>query len=610
MATTPPALDLHELLLRIDVDYFSRHVLGAPYAAVKSVLYPQPRYRAFVITKRNGSPRVILEPRQRLKTLQASVLAFISARASAPKPCVHGFVKDRSIVSNAERHVTVRPFHLLNLDLEDFFPSISFYRVRGVLRQKPFDCSHEVATLVAHICTYSGALPQGAPTSPLLSNLVCRSLDRDLMALARRHRSTYTRYADDMTFSFSVRDAKNLPSNICTFDSGTVTLGQELLSIIQDQHHFRVNVAKTRMSTRHHRMEVTGITINEFSNVKRAFIDRVRGGLNAWERYGYPSAQTRWEQLVALGRAKPYDERQWRRQTRGGVTPQLKNVVWGKLLYVRMVRGKEDSIYTRLAEKYNALCVRERASDPSFRSSSLPVAQIVRDASDAEHATFVLEWSGDYLPAGATISEMVGGQGTAFAYKRSDQLITCDHVLNWTGVYQGVPTTVSCQSPDVTGVVLRAINPTTGASWPVTVSRRDANRDLAVLAITAGPFAHRHFGGLEAPISRHEQGILIGYPNWSPGRIANQVSAAVQSRYMRSGLGRLEISTSIRQGNSGGPFVNTQFRLAGVAQQGATQQSGNDECLCVAEVDTWLGSAPATLNAGALAARTAAPSVP
>src|SRR6185369_6413160 len=96
------------------------------------------------------------------------------------------------------------------------------------------------------------------------------------------------------------------------------------------------------------------------------------------------------------------------------------------------------------------------------------------------------------------------------------------------------------------------------------------------------------FAALEAPIKRHEQGILVGYPNWSPGRLANQVRATVQSRYNRSDLARFEVSTTIRQGNSGGPFVDSQYRLAGVAQHGATQQTGNDECLCVSELDDWL----------------------
>ena len=203
MATFPAATDLRELMLRTDVGYFAQQVLGVPYDSVKAVIYPTQPYRAFAILKRNGSFRTILEPRRRLKQLQMKALEFMKARAAPPKPCVHGFVEDRSIVTNAKRHLETKPYHLLSLDLEDFFPSITFFRVRGVFRKAPFNLSHEVATVLAQLCTFQNTLPQGAPTSPMLSNLVCRSLDRDLMSLARRHRATYTRYADDITFSLN-----------------------------------------------------------------------------------------------------------------------------------------------------------------------------------------------------------------------------------------------------------------------------------------------------------------------------------------------------------------------------------------------------------------------
>jgi RNA-directed DNA polymerase len=607
MATV--AFDLHEWLLRTDADYFSRHALGAPYVAVQKLLYPAPRYKAFLIRKRNGSHRIIQEPRKPLKELQLKALRFIDARAGEVKSCVHGFVKSRSIVSNAERHIELRPRYLLNIDLEDFFPSISFYRVRGVFRKGPFNFSHEVATVLAQLCTVGNGLPQGAPTSPLISNLVCRSLDNELMALARRHRATYTRYADDLTFSFSVREASRLPENICAFDSGLVTLGQELLAIIQNRHHFRVNPAKTRISTRMRRMEVTGITVNEFANVKRSFIDRIRGALNAWSKHGYDKAQLGWQARVVGARGGPLEKRPWSRQTRTGAIPQLKNVLWGKLLYLRMVRGKEDSIYTRLAESYNAMCEKERSADPKFEFSSLPVGQIVRNAADAERAVFVIEWSGNYLPVGGTKPEAVYGQGTAFAYKQSRKLITCDHVLTWRGDYEGKEVFVCCESPDISGLSLKAVNPTTGAAWPLSLAHRDSGRDLAILEISAGQPTHRHFSGLDAPIHKNESGLLVGYPNWSPGRVANQVSAIVQSRYNRSGLARFEISSTIRQGNSGGPFLDNQFRLAGIAQQGATQQSGNDECMCVSELDGWLDglSLPTAAAANRVTAPTPSP---
>lgn len=590
----PSLVSFSDYLLRNDLEFMSEHVLGKPYSTVKSLIYPSPRYRSFAIEKRNGAPRKIQEPSKNIKDMQQKVLAFLEKISAKPKPCVHGFVKRRSIVTNARKHIDRRPYHLLNLDLENFFPSISFYRVRGILQNKPFDFSYAVATVIAHLCTRNNELPQGAPTSPFFSNLTCRSLDKDLMELAKRHRATYTRYADDLTFSFSTRDASRLPANICSFDSGELGLGHELQAIIETKHSFRINPSKSRISTRKHRMEVTGITVNEFPNVKRIFIDRIRGALNAWATHGYTAAQTGWESRIAAGAGIAYEKRPWKRQTRTRSTPQLKNVLWGKLLYLRMVRGKDDVIYTRLAEKYNRLCSQEKERDEEFQASSLPIEPIVRNAQDVEIATFVVEWAGDFKPS-VEISEMVGGQGTAFAYKKHNMLITCDHVLRWQGMvtnkFTGDPLgemATDYESTDIDAKTLLVKNPSLNKEWPIRVVHRDAARDLAILEFIGEVPKLRFFANTESAITRNSTGALIGFPNWHTGRKVDQIEAKVLNYYPRSGLARFEISRTIRKGNSGGPFVDDLYRVAGVAQQGATHDSGNDECLCVTDLEAWI----------------------
>jgi len=338
-------------------------------------------------------------------------------------------------------------------------------------------------------------------------------------------------------------------------------------------------------------MEETGVKINEFPNLKREFIDRVRGALRGWDKYGYANAQKIWRDMVITGCKSPYEQRPWRRQTRLGKIPELRRVLWGKLLYIRMVRGAEDSLYTRLAEKFNALITREQAADPTFENALLPVESIVRNVHDAETAVYVIEWAGDYRPAGASSGEVVGGQGTAFAFRNSTSLLTCDHVFRWSGVINGSNAEIDMQDPAVTLEFLKIVNPAMGLDLPVAVAARDQGRDLALLA-TNGAVLPRHFSGLASPLNRNANALLIGYPNWSPGRLANHVNAVVLSRYPRSSLSRLEISANIRQGNSGGPLVDLQYRVAGIAQQGATQQAGNDECLCVSEVDRWINGLP------------------
>lgn len=177
-----------------------------------------------------------------------------------------------------------------------------------------------------------------------------------------------------MRFRYEIRDSVPDPSDVCSFDSGILTLGEELRAIFAS-HSFRINPNKSRLSSRLHRLEVTGVTINKFPNVKRKFVDTIRGGLHAWKVYGYSLAQAEWEKRVVDGMGKDYEHRPWKRQTRIRVVPKLKNVLWGKLLYLRMVRGSDDALYMRLAKRYNALCKGElskvRLYAPVFRWTQL-----------------------------------------------------------------------------------------------------------------------------------------------------------------------------------------------------------------------------------------------
>jgi len=560
----------------------AREAFGRSYADIKKLLYPRPRYRSFLLRKRSGGLRIIQEPYSKIKVLQNQALQFLKKFGAGPRPCAHGFVEGKSSVTNARTHWEQHPRFVLNLDLQDFFPSITFYRVRGLLQKGPFNFSHHVATVLAHLCTLDNTLPQGAPTSPFIANLICRGLDRDLMALARRHRCTYTRYADDLTFSFSVRDASRLPSNLCVFEGGVLTIGEELSSVIRG-HSFKIHDGKTRISSVHSRQEVTGVTINAFPNVPRKFVDKIRGALHAWERWGYKAAQDEWDRRVKESAVKALTERAWQRQTRVGASPRLSNLIWGRLLYLRMVRGKEDALYTRLAEVYNRLVAVTAEADKMFLAPKLPVSAVVKGQSDVRRATFVVEWMGDFpLPEGQG-TEAVMAQGTAFAYRHSDLLITCDHVFRFE--LRGEDRDFN----DVPGALVTVSIPG-GGRWGATLLHRDLARDLAVLQIKGDLSDLRHFSGAGASATRHQSGWLIGFPNWTPGREVDIQKTAVTNAFVRGGLNRMDTAALIRQGNSGGPLVDDSFRVVGVAEHGATQDTGNNECLCVTELDAWLKS--------------------
>jgi len=198
-------------------------------------------YREFTIPKRSGGHRNIVAPYPALLDVQDWVLRNILDQIKS-HPCAHGFEKKKSIVSNAKLHL--RQSELLKCDLKDFFPSISFDRVFYVFKSLGY--ARNVSSYLARLCTLEGRLPQGAPTSPKLANLVARRMDRRLYALARASNCRYTRYADDIAFS-----GKKI-------DEGLAWL---VRSIICDEE-FQINEKKYRLLREGNKKILTGISIS------------------------------------------------------------------------------------------------------------------------------------------------------------------------------------------------------------------------------------------------------------------------------------------------------------------------------------------------------------
>ncbi|WP_428654177.1 reverse transcriptase domain-containing protein [Runella sp.] len=164
------------------------------------------RYRHFTIKKKNGKERQIAAPASGLKLIQRC-LNLIFGAIYEPKSYVTGFVNEKSIVDNANIHVGKR--YVFNIDLQDFFPSITVYRIKAVLGIEPFNLINDrdfLAFTISNLCCIENpqnkaVLPQGAPTSPILSNIASQKLDRRLNGLAKKVGCKYSRYADDITFS-------------------------------------------------------------------------------------------------------------------------------------------------------------------------------------------------------------------------------------------------------------------------------------------------------------------------------------------------------------------------------------------------------------------------
>ncbi len=251
------------------------------------ILYKQPaaaKYQTFQIPKKRGGQRTISAPIDALKVLQRKLADLlqdcadeINKKTKRRDQIAHGFKRRRSIITNARRHRHRR--WVFNVDLEDFFPSINFGRVRGYLiKNRDFELHEDVATTIAQIACHENALPQGSPCSPVISNLVAHVLDMHLVKLASGAGCTYTRYADDLTFSTNER---RFPAEIAV-PSATEGAGShewvpgEKLDTIIERAGFRVKAKKTHMMYRSSRQEVTGIVVNEKINVRWPYRHNVR----------------------------------------------------------------------------------------------------------------------------------------------------------------------------------------------------------------------------------------------------------------------------------------------------------------------------------------------
>jgi hypothetical protein len=394
------------------------------------------RYTEFKIKKKSGAERSIHSPVKGLKSLQKT-LSFVLQCVYEPHNAAMGFVRDRSILDNAQLHVGSK--YVYNIDLKDFFPSVDQARVWKCLQLKPFNLNKaysiapkymkwedfkkehlkteglvtfkkgkgrifintpygtlyvannfdkemekfvlfgssslkkkagkslegtfwlvnkipqtnrlDIANIIASLCCTEmeverqnnitkewgkikiNVLPQGAPTSPIITNIVCQKLDYLLSGVAKRFDLKYSRYADDITFS----------SMHNVYQSKSAFL-KELQRIISEQK-FHIKESKTRLQKDGYRKEVTGLLVNEKPNVQQRYIKQLRMWLYYWEKYGYAKASGFFlKQYIAdKGHVKKNK-------------PEMANVISGKLDFLKMVKGNDNELYLKLKGRFDKLC--------------------------------------------------------------------------------------------------------------------------------------------------------------------------------------------------------------------------------------------------------------
>ncbi|MCH8490987.1 MAG: retron St85 family RNA-directed DNA polymerase [Oceanicaulis sp.] len=223
-------------------------------------------YREFEIPKRSGGKRIISAPFPALLECQRWILRSILTKVELHSSA-HAFTRNKSIISNSKIHVGQE--HFLKIDLENFFPSISINQVINVFKSLGY--THKVSFFLASLCCHNDVLPQGAPTSPALSNIVAKNLDKRLMSFAKKFNLRYTRYADDLGFS-----GKSIPVKHIDY-----------ITNIIESCGFTVNNKKTVLQQKCHKRIITGISIAEnVIKVPRQYKRKLKLEIHFIRKYG------------------------------------------------------------------------------------------------------------------------------------------------------------------------------------------------------------------------------------------------------------------------------------------------------------------------------------
>jgi len=527
------------LMLRGAHDYASiSHLFEISATALKAELYGSDGHYVFSIPKKSGGTRTIASPTARRKTLQQKLKPILD-EAYKPRSCVNGFIKNKNVRSNAVPHVAKRT--LINVDLKDFFPTISFQRVRGIFLAQPFGFSWPTANILAQICCYNGALSTGGVTSPTISNIACARLDKRLEAMVGRLGGDYTRYADDISLSFD-RPIKQLSTLVTEDSAGNLALGSSLSEIISSEG-FKANLDKLRVSANNARKMVTGLVVNEKTNVRRKWYSAVESSVYAAEKFGVNAvAQSVFPEIPNTDVAQKKFLRR----------------LHGKIAYLRMVRGRGDWVSSNLAFRFNRLHSHEQ-----LRISSV---EVVSREDRLDRACLIVNCSDGPLD----LYDAGQDQGTAFVTS-SGLIVTAAHVV--LGDDAKLREYVYVMNERRLQLIRCEV-----LIW-------DLNRDVAILRPSS---SNLEIERIRLPIGDDamlgEDLSAIGYPNYVRNNRASKVACRGVQDILFEGIRKIAVDGAIQGGLSGGPVVDRNCKVRGIVHKGIATLGGVAEVVKASEV--------------------------
>lgn len=292
-------------------------------------------YTKKYISKKSGSLRELNVPPQFVMRIQKNFNVLLQNIYQPPAP-VHGFVESKlgnikNILTNANQHIKKQI--VINVDIENFFGTVNFGRVRGLFLAKPFNAPENVATKLAQLVICENQLPQGAPTSPTISNLISLKMDHQFIGLAKKYKMIFTRYADDITLS-SYRKNLNIQEVIIEIEK------------VVNANGFTLNPNKTRVQYPFQSQTVTGLKVNQKINLDRKYIRQIRSMLFSWYSLGLDGATAIHFEKFNKQSAKYVSKDK---------TISFKKIALGKIHFLGHVLGKENQNFVRFIHTYHLL---------------------------------------------------------------------------------------------------------------------------------------------------------------------------------------------------------------------------------------------------------------
>jgi RNA-directed DNA polymerase len=500
--------------------------LNTDYSNLSKLIYgKRSPYRTFYIPKKSGGTREIKAPIKILKLIQQKLKVEFEDYSS-PRVASHGFIKGRSILTNAKLHINRN--YVLNVDLENFFNSINFGRIKKLFESTPFKFTSPVATVLAQICCHENSLPQGAPTSPILSNMIAFKLDGELMRLAKKINFRYSRYADDLTISCQSLAQLEKHKIIYRSKEAKFEAGFTLSKLIE-KNGFKINSEKTRLQKRTEHQGVTGLTVNIKLNVSRTFIRQTSSMINALFIHG--AVKSEHEHFT-----KYFDgyvpNRQKQRISKKPGDLFIKKVK-GRVNYIKMIRGSACPVYRKLAYQLT-------------RGLGCPNEDYNKDWFDwISDSVLVLDNNIDTL------------QGTAF-YADGLGIVTNQHNLE------------SITEDNIVGNI-DLVEPLNYKKKYQLLSLNKMSKQYDIALINFGVHANskRALEIADSPLYKTGTTVYaIGYPNHSEGTKPTILKCKIVNKTKWQGEWRYKIDQNIHHGFSGGPVIDTDGKVIGIVSNG------------------------------------------